>query len=58
MVQDRLNYLTIMSTASDLLKIMDFNDIIDDFAAKKSRKVIVSRFMISFAKIKVFCSHS
>lgn len=42
MVQDRLNYLTIMSTASDLLKIMDFNDIIDDFAAKKSRKVIVS----------------
>ena len=42
MVQDRLNYLTTMSTASDLLKIMDFNDIIDDFAAKKSRKVIIS----------------
>ena len=34
--EDRLNNLTLMSIESDLLNDIDFNDIISNFASKKS----------------------
>ncbi len=34
--EDRLNNLTLMSIESDLLNDIDFNDIISDFASRKS----------------------
>jgi hypothetical protein len=37
--EDRLNNLTLMSIESDLLNDIDFNDIISDFASRKSRSV-------------------
>ena len=39
MTQDRLSSLVLMSVESDLLDIISVNDIIDDFAAKKARRV-------------------
>jgi len=46
MGQERLNHLTLMSIESDLVRKLDFSDLVKDFAAKKSRKVgIFSRFM-------------
>ncbi|KAF7648423.1 hypothetical protein LDENG_00157160 [Lucifuga dentata] len=39
MGQERLNHLTLVSTESDLVRKLDFSDLIKDFAAKKSRKV-------------------
>ncbi|KAL7296104.1 hypothetical protein TKK_0010652 [Trichogramma kaykai] len=41
MTQSRLNSLSLMCIESDLLKEIDFNDIISDFSAKKSRKKIL-----------------
>jgi hypothetical protein len=37
--EDRLNNLTLMSIESDLLNHIDVNDIISDFASRKSRSV-------------------
>lgn len=39
MGQDRLNNLTIMSLENDLLKTIDFSDIINQFATRKARRV-------------------
>ncbi|CAI6376900.1 unnamed protein product [Macrosiphum euphorbiae] len=39
MNEDRLNFLSVMSIESDVLDNLSFDDIIDDFAEKKSRKV-------------------
>jgi len=38
MAEDRLNNLTLMSIEYDLLRTLDFGDLIDDFASRKSRK--------------------
>ena len=38
MLESRLNYLSIMCIESDLLKKLQFDDLIDDFGSKKSRK--------------------
>ncbi|XP_070527386.1 52 kDa repressor of the inhibitor of the protein kinase-like [Cardiocondyla obscurior] len=38
MLQDRLNSLSLMSIKSDILKEIDFEEIINDFAHQKSRK--------------------
>ncbi|CAG5030257.1 unnamed protein product [Parnassius apollo] len=38
MSQSRLNHLSLMSIDSDLLKSIDFDELISNFAAKKSRK--------------------
>ncbi len=38
MLQDRLNHLTLMSLESDILRSLDFSDIIKDFSFRKSRK--------------------
>jgi len=39
MHDDRLNCLSIMSIESDVLDLLSFDEIIDDFAGKKTRKV-------------------
>ena len=39
MTETRLNFLTVMSTEFDLLRQIDFNDVIRDFAFEKSRRV-------------------
>ncbi len=39
MSQERLVHLAIMSLESDILRQIDFSDIIANFASKKSRKV-------------------
>ncbi|CAI6355780.1 unnamed protein product [Macrosiphum euphorbiae] len=39
MNEDRLNFLSVMSIESDVLDNLSFDDITDDFAEKKSRKV-------------------
>ena len=39
MKQERLVNLAIMSIESDIMRELDFSDIINDFAARKSRKV-------------------
>ena len=41
MLQRRLNSLSILSIESDLLNQIDFDAIINDFAEKKCRKVIL-----------------
>lgn len=41
MVQDRLNDLSIMSIESDLLRKLSYDDIINEFAERKSRKVLL-----------------
>lgn len=38
MTEDRLNNLTVMSIEYDLLRQMDFEDLINEFAQKKSRR--------------------
>ncbi|CAK1592764.1 unnamed protein product [Parnassius mnemosyne] len=40
MSQSRLNHLSLMSIESDLLKSIDFDELISNFAAKKSRKKV------------------
>ena len=39
MTHDRLSFLTLMSTEYDILREIDFNQLIQDFAKMKSRKV-------------------
>uniref|UniRef100_A0A3B3WVG3 HAT C-terminal dimerisation domain-containing protein n=1 Tax=Poecilia mexicana TaxID=48701 RepID=A0A3B3WVG3_9TELE len=39
MGQERLNHLTLMSIESDLVRKLDFSDLVKEFAAKTSRKV-------------------
>ena len=39
--QDRLNALAILSMSNDILRKMKFDDVINDFADKSSRKVIL-----------------
>ena len=39
MTQDRLSSLVLMSVESDILDKIKDNDVIDDFAAKKTRRV-------------------
>lgn len=39
MGQERLNHLTLMSIESDLVRKLDFSDLVKEFAVKKSRKV-------------------
>lgn len=39
MHDDRLNCLSIMSIENDVLDLLSFNEIIDDFAGKKTKKV-------------------
>ena len=38
-LQNRLSYLSLLRIESDLLRELDFTDIIDDFVAKKASKV-------------------
>ena len=38
MAQERLCHLTLMSIERDILKELDFSDIVDDFASRKARK--------------------
>lgn len=64
MKQGRLNNLTIMSMEWDLMRGVDFSDVINDFENKKVKKnlgVLIlllnryycfQRFMYSFRKIK------
>jgi len=40
MLQDRLNVLTILSIESEVLEFFDYKTLINDFAAKKVRKLI------------------
>ena len=40
MLQDRLNELVILSIESEVLKLLDYKTLINDFAAKKARKLI------------------
>ena len=41
MSEDRLVGLTLLSIESDILRELNFDDIIDEFANKKARKVCV-----------------
>ena len=40
MLQDRLNVLAILSIESDVLELFDYKPLINDFAAKKVRRLI------------------
>ena len=40
MVQDRLSVLALLSVEREVLEQMDFDDIINQFAAVKARKII------------------
>jgi hypothetical protein len=40
MKQGRLAYLSLLSIESDLLREMDFGEIVNNFASKKSRSVV------------------
>ena len=40
MLQDRLNELAILSIESEVLKLLDYKTLINDFAAKKARRLI------------------
>lgn len=42
MQENRLVGLTLLSIECDILRQLEFDDVIDDFATKKSRKVSVS----------------
>ena len=42
MVSVRLNNLAIINIESDILRELDFDDLIDDFASRKARKVSLS----------------
>ena len=39
MKQERLNHLAIMNIEHQLLREIDFDDVVKDFASKKNRKV-------------------
>jgi hypothetical protein len=39
--QEKLNWLSLMSIESDVLRSIDFRDIINDFANSKARKVLI-----------------
>ena len=41
MAQKRMNVISLMSIESDILREIDFNSIVDDFALQKSRKMNV-----------------
>ena len=41
MSHDRLSNLAVMSIEHDILRELDFNDIIDEFASRKARKVSI-----------------
>ena len=41
MQENRLVGLTLLSIECDILRQLEFDDVIDDFATKKSRKVSV-----------------
>ena len=40
MLQDRLNELTILSIESEMLELFDYKTLINDFTAKKARRLI------------------
>jgi len=40
MLQDRLNELTILSIESKVLELLNYKTLINDFAAKKTRRLI------------------
>ena len=40
MLQDRLNVLVILSIESEVLELFDYKTLINDFAAKKTRRLI------------------
>jgi len=40
MLQDRLNGLAILSIESEVLELLDYKTLIDDFATKKARRLI------------------
>jgi len=40
MLQDRLNVLAILSIESEVLKLLDYKILINDFAAKKTKRLI------------------
>jgi len=40
MLQDRLNGLTILSIESEVLELLDYKTLLNDFAAKKARRLI------------------
>ena len=48
MTQSCLNYLSLMSIESDPLKTIDFDELIADFAAKKSRKKVKKKKKIMY----------
>jgi len=39
MLQDKLNGLTMLSIESDMLKLLDYKTLINNFAAQKIRKI-------------------
>jgi hypothetical protein len=41
MGQDRLSALSVLAIESELVKLLEFDDIVDTFAKKKSRKVSI-----------------
>lgn len=41
MKQERLTSLSLLSIENDILKDLDFNDVIDDFASKKCRRKLL-----------------
>ena len=40
MLQDRLNELTILSIESEVLELLDYKTLINDFATKKARRLL------------------
>ncbi|XP_071033099.1 zinc finger MYM-type protein 1-like [Parasteatoda tepidariorum] len=42
MTQERLSHLSIMSIENDVLQKIDFDDVIEDFASQKARKVLLT----------------
>ena len=41
MTQEKLSALSLLSIESDMLRKLDFNDIIEEFAVRKARRVNV-----------------
>ena len=46
MTHERLSNLAIMSIENDILRQLDFNEVIDEFASKKVRKVCIGATVI------------
>jgi hypothetical protein len=46
MTHERLSNLAIMSIENDILRQLDFNEVIDEFASKKVRKVCIGTTVI------------